>query len=54
MKKWSTGYGGVAVQKCEFDKEMVTVVYGHLKLDSIQTTINTELKAGDQLGMLGK
>lgn len=53
MKKWATGYGGVAVQKCELNKEIVTVVYGHLKLASIWA-INTELKAGDTLGTLGK
>ncbi|MBP7773667.1 peptidoglycan DD-metalloendopeptidase family protein [Candidatus Gracilibacteria bacterium] len=54
MKKWATGYGGVVAQKCELDKESVVVVYGHLKLASVQTAINTELKAGDQLGVLGK
>ncbi len=54
MKKWATGYGGVVVQKCELNKEAVTVVYGHLKLASVETTINTELKAGEQLGVLGK
>jgi hypothetical protein len=54
MKKWATGYGGVVAQKCEFNKEPVIVVYGHLKLASVQTAINTELKAGDQLGVLGK
>ncbi len=54
MKKWATGYSGVVAQKCELGKESVVVVYGHLKLASVQTAINTELKAGDQLGVLGK
>lgn len=54
LKKWATGYGGVAVQKCELDKELVTVVYGHLKLESIVANINAELKTGDMIGVLGK
>ena len=54
MKKWSTGYGGVVVQKCELNKEIVTVVYGHLNLGSVKTSINGELKAGETLGILGK
>lgn len=54
MKKWATGYGGVVVQKCERDTEVITVVYGHLKLASIEAAINTELRAGDTLGILGK
>lgn len=54
MKKWGTGYGGVAVQRCKLGKEIVTVVYGHLKLASIEVTTNTELKTGEKLGILGK
>lgn len=54
MKKWATGYGGVVAQKCELGKESIVVVYGHLKLASMQTAINTELKAGEKLGILGK
>ena len=53
MKKWATGYGGVAVQKCQIDAQDVTIIYGHLKFESITTAINTPLSAGDKLGILG-
>ena len=54
MKKWATGYGGVVVQTCQLDKEDVTVIYGHLNIASVATTINTQLKTGDIIGILGK
>ncbi|MFA6253023.1 MAG: M23 family metallopeptidase [Patescibacteria group bacterium] len=54
LKKYATGYGGVAVQSCEINKKTVTVIYGHLQLASISAKVNQELKAGDQLGILGK
>lgn len=54
MKKQATGYGGVAVQSCNLDGRAVTVVYGHLKLDSIGFNVGTKLKAGEQIGILGK
>lgn len=49
LKKWATGYGGVAVQQCTLNKERVTVVYGHLKLESITAHNNIELQTGDTL-----
>lgn len=54
LKKWATGYGGVVVQKCELNKETVTVVYGHLKIDSVVPEVRAEFKTGDMLGTLGK
>ncbi|MDD5290486.1 MAG: M23 family metallopeptidase, partial [Patescibacteria group bacterium] len=54
LKEWASGYGGVAVQKCEINNQTVTVIYGHLKLASIQTKINQELAAGEQIGVLGQ
>jgi murein DD-endopeptidase MepM/ murein hydrolase activator NlpD len=54
MKKWATGYGGVAVQKCQIAKQEVTVIYGHIKLTSIQTKIGQMLTKGQKLGVLGK
>jgi len=54
LKKWASGYGGVAVQKCQLAGEDVTVVYGHLKLASLTAEVNQVLAAGDQLGILGK
>ncbi len=49
-----SGYGGVAVQKCEIEKKDFTVLYGHLKLSSISAGINQNLKKGSALGVLGK
>lgn len=54
LKKYSTGYGGVAVQKCVIDKKAVTIIYGHLKLSSISANVGDQLKAGDSLGILGQ
>lgn len=54
LKKWAAGYGGVAVQKCSLEKEVITVVYGHLRLVSISQEIGQEIKKGEQLGVLGK
>lgn len=54
LKKWATGYGGVAVQKCTIENEEVTIVYGHLKYESISTLINTEIKTWEKIGILGK
>jgi hypothetical protein len=54
MKKWATGYGGVAVQQCELFEGAVTVVYGHLNIDSIRGVVGDALHAGDEVGVLGK
>ncbi len=54
VKKQASGYGGVAVQSCEINKQVVTVVYGHLQLASISAQVGQELKVGDVLGILGK
>jgi len=54
IKKTVSGYGGVAVQGCKIAGLNATVIYGHLKLSSISAKINQELKAGEQLGLLGQ
>ena len=54
MKKIASDYGGVAVQSCKIAGENVTVIYGHLKLSSIGAKIKQELKAGEQIGILGQ
>lgn len=53
-KKMATGYGGLATQECSIDSEKITVVYGHLKLSSIQAKPGEVLEAGAYLGMLGE
>ncbi len=54
LKRFVTGYGGTAVQNCNLEGQEVTVLYGHLKLDSISASLDQTLKKGDLLGILGK
>jgi hypothetical protein len=51
--KYATGYGGVLVQSCQLDSISITVIYGHLKLDSIIKLTGDNLEAGENLGILG-
>jgi murein DD-endopeptidase MepM/ murein hydrolase activator NlpD len=53
LKEYATGYGGVAVQGCELNKEPITVIYGHLKLSSITASIGEKISTGDVIGILG-
>ncbi len=53
-KKYASGYGGVAVQACILDNKPVTIIYGHLKIDSVIIKVGTKLKSGDKIGVLGK
>ncbi len=53
MKKYATGYGGMAVQSCKLDGNDVTIIYGHLRLASITPKVGDELQAGDELAVLG-
>lgn len=53
MKKYATGYGGVAVQSCILDNNPVTIIYGHLRLSSVIPNIGDSLKAGDKIAVLG-
>lgn len=55
LKKESTdGYGGIVVVSCVFDNQDVTVVYGHLNLNSVKKNIGDEYLAGEAIGILGK
>ncbi len=54
LKKYATGYGGVAVQSCMLYGQPVTIIYGHLELASIMPGIGQQLKKGETIGILGK
>jgi len=54
LKKIATGYGGVALQACELNKEPITVIYGHLRFASIKSALEEKLTQGQQIGFLGK
>lgn len=49
----ASGYGGVVVQGCNLEGQAVTIVYGHLRLSSLNAKIGDQLKAGDFLANLG-
>lgn len=53
VKEYATGYGGVAVESCELDGRPIAVVYGHLRLASINSAVGSDLKAGGIIGLLG-
>lgn len=53
-KRRATGYGGVAVQRCELDGETVTVVYGHLDPASVAASPGEAIARGARLGVLGE
>jgi len=52
-KRSASGYGGVAVEKCMFEDKPITVIYGHLRLTSVQAAIGDNVVAGDIIGVLG-
>lgn len=54
QKRSARGYGGVVVQACELDGEPLTVVYGHLDLDSVVAKVGMQMKIRERLGLLGE
>lgn len=54
LKEVVSGYGGVAVERCILDKQIITVIYGHLNLASVETKSESALNKGDKIGVLGR
>lgn len=54
VRRIATGYGGLAVQSCDLEGNPITVIYGHLKLDSIKVAPGDNIVTGEDLGMLGR
>lgn len=54
LKTFANGYGGVAVQSCQLEGKDISVIYGHLHLESIEAEQGEKLAAGDFIGFLGK
>lgn len=52
-KDSANGYGGVVVQACELEVVEATIVYGHMKLSSIQKNVGDRIEKGEFLGFLG-
>lgn len=53
VKRSASGYGGVLVQNCVLENQPVTVIYGHLNLQSISKEAGEYLVPGEQFAMLG-
>ncbi|MBU2028660.1 M23 family metallopeptidase [Patescibacteria group bacterium] len=53
QKKKVSGYGGVIIQSCVLNGEVVMVLYGHLKLSNAPAEIGKTFFRGDKLAMLG-
>ena len=54
VKRDLNGYGGVMVQQCTYGNQEVTVVYGHLKLESISAEPGETLEKGQMIALLGR
>ena len=54
LKVTAPGYGGSLVENCELDNQLITVIYGHLKLASIAKKAGDTLAKGEEIGILGK
>lgn len=54
LKTVANGYGGILVQDCVLENNPATIIYGHLKFDSIGKKIGEILEEGEILGILGK
>lgn len=53
MTQYVNGYGGTVIQACTFNGDVVRVLYGHLKLQSIAYVSGNLLKINDVIGVLG-
>jgi murein DD-endopeptidase MepM/ murein hydrolase activator NlpD len=53
LKKYASGYGGVAVQSCVLNNQDVTLIYGHLRLSSIIPKVGDPLISGEKIAVLG-
>lgn len=53
QKKNAGGYGGVVVQECVLDDQVLTVVYGHIALSSVIRKVGDYVDPGEQIASLG-
>lgn len=53
-RKSVSGYGGVLVQTCHYKGEPVSVLYGHIRLSSLQHNVGDTLNIGQPFALLGK
>jgi hypothetical protein len=48
------GYGGVVIQECTIESQVVSVLYGHINPNSIQISVDKVYPHGITIGELGK
>lgn len=53
LKQVGSGYGGMAVQRCDIDGSPVSVTYGHVRLTSITAKVGDTLTVGKKFAVLG-
>ena len=53
-KERISGYGGVVIQECELEGQPVTVLYGHIQLNSVEQEPGEHIFLGDSLALLGE
>ena len=49
---FAEGYGGLVTEFCNLDNQDVTIIYGHLAIDSL-VDAGTQVSTGQTLGILG-
>lgn len=52
-KQTAGGYGGLLIQSCSLENKPVTVVYGHLSIESIPKKDGDKIEKGEVVGNLG-
>ncbi len=53
-KEKVSGYGGTVIQGCELEGQPVTVLYGHIQLNSVEQELGDYIFLGDPLALLGE
>jgi len=53
VKRTASGYGGVLVQSCTLGNQPVTIIYGHMRITSVNHNAGDAIATGEQLGVLG-
>lgn len=52
-KRFVSGYGGTLAQTCELDGQVLTILYGHLRIESITPNVGDKVRSGDVIALLG-
>ena len=53
LQRYVSGYGGVVVQRCTINGSDTTVLYGHVRLSSVDVSVGDTLTIGQTFAILG-